>query len=41
MKQRGLDEEAAYKLLRKGAMDRNLRIPDLAKSIIAAAELIG
>jgi response regulator NasT len=40
MKQHGLDEESAFKLLRKGAMDRNLRMPDLARSVIAAAELL-
>jgi response regulator NasT len=41
MRQAKLDEEAAYKAMRKMAMDRNLKLGDLAKSLIAAAELLG
>lgn len=41
MRQRRLDEETAYKSMRKMAMDRNVRMAELAKSIIAAAELVG
>jgi response regulator NasT len=41
MRQAKLDEEAAYKAMRKMAMDRNLKMVDLAKSVIAAAELLG
>lgn len=40
MKNRRLDEDHAYQLLRKMAMDRNLKISELARSIIAAAELL-
>lgn len=41
MRQSGMDEETAYRSLRRMAMDRNLRLPDLARSLIAAAELLG
>ncbi|MGD2084306.1 MAG: ANTAR domain-containing protein [Chromatiales bacterium] len=41
MRQRGVSEEEAYRLLRKAAMDRNKRLGDIAESIIAAAELLG
>ena len=40
MKNRGLEEDKAYQMLRKMAMDRNLKIAELARSIIAAAELL-
>ena len=40
MKNRGLDEEQSYQCLRKMAMDRNLKISELARSVIAAAELL-
>lgn len=40
MKNRGLSEDQAYQMLRKMAMDRNLKIAELARSIIAAAELL-
>lgn len=39
MKQRGLDEAQAYELLRKAAMDANLRIVQVAQSVITAAGL--
>jgi len=41
MKQRGCDEDAAYQLLRKAAMDRGQRIAEVAKGLISAAELLG
>lgn len=40
MKQSGYDEESAYKAMRRIAMDRNMKLADLARSIIAAAELL-
>ena len=40
MRNSQLDEEAAYRAMRKLAMDRNLRIADLARSLIAASELL-
>lgn len=41
MKQRGVDEAEAYKSLRKMAMDSNKRISEIAKDVIAIAELLG
>jgi response regulator NasT len=41
MKSRGLDEEAAYSLLRKFAMDRKLRMGEVAQQLIDAADLLG
>lgn len=40
MKQRRMDEEAAYAAMRRMAMERNLRLAELARSLIAAAELL-
>ncbi len=40
MQQCRLDENAAYSAMRKMAMDRNLRMADLARSLIAASELL-
>ena len=40
MKTRNLDEEAAYTALRKAAMDRNLKLGDVAQRIVDAAELL-
>jgi two-component system, response regulator / RNA-binding antiterminator len=40
MKERGIGEEAAYELLRKAAMDNNLRVADVAQSVITAAGLL-
>ncbi len=40
MRQTRMDEEAAYKAMRKMAMDRNIRIVDLARTLIAATELL-
>jgi len=41
MKQRRLDEDAAYKFMRQAAMNKNLRLGQLAASIIEAEELLG
>jgi len=41
MQQRGLDEEAAYALMRKAAMERNKKIVEIAESIITAFEMMG
>lgn len=41
MQQRRLPEKQAYELMRKMAMERNIRIADLARSVITAAELLG
>ena len=41
MKSRGLDEDAAFALLRKFAMDRKLRIGEMAQHLIDAADLLG
>lgn len=40
MRQTRMDEEAAYRAMRKMAMDRNIRIVDLARTLIAATELL-
>jgi response regulator NasT len=41
MKNRGLDEEEAYALLRRMAMDRNLRMAEVAQRIVDAVDLLG
>src|SRR5262245_18910320 len=41
MKSRSLDEEAAYAMLRKMAMDRKLKLGDVAQRVIDAADLLG
>lgn len=41
MRQRGLDEDRAYQLLRKSAMNRNQRIAEVARDLIEMAELLG
>jgi two-component system, response regulator / RNA-binding antiterminator len=40
MKQKGLDENAAYALLRRTAMNQNRKIADLARALVAAAPLL-
>jgi response regulator NasT len=40
MKQRGTSEVQAYSLLRKAAMDANMRVAEVAQSVITAAELL-
>jgi response regulator NasT len=41
MKSKGLDEEAAYNLMRRTAMNQNKRIADIARAIITASEVLG
>ena len=41
MKQRGWSEEDAYQALRKMAMDKGLRLADVAGQVISVAELLG
>ena len=41
MKTRGLDEDAAYAFLRKAAMDRKLKLAEVAQRLIDAADLLG
>lgn len=40
MRSRGLDEDAAYKLLRRTAMNQNQKISEVAQSLILAAGLL-
>lgn len=40
MKQRGLDEEAAYQALRKLAMERGMKLSEIARQVIEAAALL-
>jgi len=40
MKSRGLDEEAAYRLLRRTAMSKGKRIGDIAESLVSAIDLL-
>lgn len=40
MKRKGLDENTAYEALRRMAMDRNIRLGEVARSLIAAVELL-
>lgn len=40
MKSRGLDEETAYGLLRRTAMDQNRKIVEIAQSLVMAAGLL-
>ncbi len=40
MKARGIDEEAAYALLRKTAMDQGKRVADIANQLVMAAGLL-
>jgi response regulator NasT len=41
MKAKGLDEDAAYALLRKTAMDRKQRLVEVAEALVTAAGLLG
>ncbi|MCC1492170.1 ANTAR domain-containing response regulator [Cognatishimia sp. F0-27] len=41
MKAKGLDEDAAYALLRKTAMDQGRRVADVAEALVTAAGLLG
>lgn len=40
MKQRGMDEDEAYILLRNKAMDQNIRLATLAEQVLQAAKLL-
>ena len=40
MKSRGVDEDEAYGLLRKLAMDRNQRVAQVAENVISMAEFL-
>jgi response regulator NasT len=40
MKQKGIDEQHAYALLRRTAMNQNRKIADLARALVAAAALL-
>lgn len=40
MKQRGLDEEAAFQAMRKLAMERGSKLGEIARQIVQAAELL-
>ena len=41
MTRQGITEKAAYARLRRGAMDRKLRLAELAQRVIDAADLLG
>ena len=41
MRQRGFDEQQAYDALRKLAMDRNQRLGEVARNVVAVLELVG
>ena len=41
MQSRGLDEETAYGLIRKTAMNQHKRIAEVARAVITAAEVLG
>ena len=40
MRARGVDEEAAYRLLRRTAMNQNKRLVEIAQSLVTASELL-
>lgn len=40
MAERGLSEDDAYRALRKLAMDRGMRLPDVAENLLAVAKLL-
>lgn len=41
MKAKGIDEDAAYALLRKTAMDQGRKVADVAEALVTAARLLG
>jgi two-component system, response regulator / RNA-binding antiterminator len=40
MRARGITEDEAYALMRKTAMDKGMRIADVAQALVTAAELL-
>ena len=40
MKARGVEEEEAYALLRKAAMDQGRRVADVAEALVTASGLL-
>ena len=40
MKARGVDEEEAYAILRKAAMNQNRRVADVAEALVTASGLL-
>ncbi|WP_346429697.1 ANTAR domain-containing protein [Paracoccus sp. DMF-8] len=40
MKARNVDEDQAYAMMRRTAMDQKQRIADIARAVIAAADLL-
>ena len=40
MKQRGLDEDAAYEMLRSMAMKKNMKLADLSHQLLEAASML-
>ncbi|MEM7016557.1 MAG: ANTAR domain-containing protein, partial [Pseudomonadota bacterium] len=40
MQQKGLDEDTAYRTLRKMAMDQNMKLADVARNLLSVAELL-
>ncbi|MEO8333250.1 MAG: ANTAR domain-containing protein, partial [Gallionella sp.] len=41
MKQRGWSEEESYQALRKMAMDKGMKLAEVARHVVAVAELLG
>ena len=41
MKAKGIDEDAAYALLRKTAMNQGRRVADVAEALVTASGLLG
>ena len=41
MRERGLEEDAAYKLMRKASMDKRVNMKEIANAIILANEIKG
>jgi response regulator NasT len=41
MSRQGLSEEDAYKRLRKAAMDKGIRLAEVAQRLVDAADLLG
>ena len=41
MQRQGLSEQVAYEKLRKTAMDKNLKVADVAQRMLDVADLLG